>query len=329
MTTPRSSLARRLAVTLLKVGVSGGLLWVLLRQTDTATLAAHLANMDLRWMLVALALYGFTVMISAWRWRLLLLTQGAEAGVGQLARSYLVATFFNNFLPSNIGGDVVRVADTAPLTGSRTAAASIVLVDRGLGLLALIVIAATGALMADVTGFAIPGGNYAWLALLGAVTVSVPTLATPHLLSRALVPLKSLGSEWVDTRVERLHDILARMNERRGALVMAFVGAFAVQLVLVVFHLAAAFGLGISLPFGYALVIVPMSFVVQMVPMSINGFGVREATFSYFFVKLGLGVGAALALSLTSTGLIMLFSVSGGLLFLMRRRSIEAVPTVR
>lgn len=316
-------------LTLLKVGVSGGLLWMLLRQTDTATLGSHLANMDVRWMVVALALYGFTVMISAWRWRLLLSTQGADARIGQLARSYLVATFFNNFLPSNIGGDVVRIADTTPIAGSRTTAASIVLVDRALGLLALVVVAATGAMLADVSGFSVPGGDYAWLALLGAVTVSVPALATPHLLSRMLVPLRSLGSEWVDARIVRLQDIMERMNERRSALVMAFAGAFAVQFVLVIFHLAAAFGLGIALPLGYALVIVPTSLVVQMVPMSINGFGVREATFSYFFVKLGLGVGAALALSLTSTGLIMLFSVSGGLLFLMRRRAIDPLPAVR
>lgn len=321
--------ARTVLLNVLKFGVSGGLLWVLLRQTDTATLGAHLANMDIRWMVLALALYGCAVMISAWRWRLLLSTQGADAGIGQLAQSFLVATFFNNFLPSNIGGDVVRIADTAPLAGSRTTAASVVLIDRALGLLALIVVAATGAMVADINGFRIPGSNYAWVALLGAVTVTVPALATPQLLSRMLVPLKSLGSDWVDARLDRLHEIMARMKARRSALVMAFVGAFAVQFVLVIFHLAAAFGLGISLPLGYALVIVPTSLVVQMVPMSINGFGVREATFSYFFVKLGLGVGAALALSLTSTGLIMLFSVSGGLLFLMRRRAIDPLPTVR
>jgi uncharacterized membrane protein YbhN (UPF0104 family) len=65
---------------------------------------------------------------------------------------------------------------------------------------------------------------------------------------------------------------------------------------------------------------------VQMVPMSINGFGVREAVFTYFFKKLGLSVDAALALSLISTATIAVFSLSGGLLFLLRRGGLSPAP---
>ncbi len=67
VTSPLLTFVRRLATPLLKIGVSGGLLWLLLRQTDTATLGAHLANMDARWMVLALALYGVSILISAWR----------------------------------------------------------------------------------------------------------------------------------------------------------------------------------------------------------------------------------------------------------------------
>jgi hypothetical protein len=57
-----------------------------------------------------------------------------------------------------------------------------------------------------------------------------------------------------------------------------------------------------------------------MAPVSINGFGVREAVFAFFFTSLGMDVSAALTLSLGSTALIMLFSLSGGGLLLMRTR---------
>jgi hypothetical protein len=63
-----------------------------------------------------------------------------------------------------------------------------------------------------------------------------------------------------------------------------------------------------------------------MVPLSINGFGVREAVFTYFFNKLGLSVDAALALSLISTATIAVFSLSGGLLFLLRRGGLSPAP---
>ena len=62
--------------------------------------------------------------------------------------SFLVANFFNNFLPSNIGGDVIRIRDTAPAAQSTTLATTVVLVDRGLGLMGLVLIAAIGATMA-------------------------------------------------------------------------------------------------------------------------------------------------------------------------------------
>ena len=75
--------------------------------------------MDPAWTIAALGVYGLMLAVSAWRWRLLLRVQTVEASFGTLTRSFLVATFFNNFLPSNIGGDVVRVADTAPLPARR------------------------------------------------------------------------------------------------------------------------------------------------------------------------------------------------------------------
>ncbi len=72
---------------------------------------------------------------------LLLQAQGFEAPLAHLSGSYLVATFFNNFLPSNIGGDVIRVRDGSRLTGSTTTSLAIVAIDRIVGLGALYVLA--------------------------------------------------------------------------------------------------------------------------------------------------------------------------------------------
>src|SRR5262245_2427584 len=81
--------------------------------------------------------------IATWRWRLLLETQGYQAPLGPLSASYLVASFFNNFLPSNIGGDVIRVRDSSRLTGSTATSLAVVAIDRILGFGALYVLAAS------------------------------------------------------------------------------------------------------------------------------------------------------------------------------------------
>jgi hypothetical protein len=66
-------------------------------------------------------------------------------------------------------------------------------------------------------------------------------------------------------------------------------------------------------------VLVPLSFVVQMLPVSLNGFGVREATFTYYFRMLGLPLESALVFSLLGTATIMFFSLSGAAAYVTRR----------
>ena len=120
-------------------------------------------------LLLALGLYGLHVLTNTWRWRLLLDAQGVIVPLKTLAASYLVAGFFNNFLPSNIGGDVVRVRDTARAAGSRTLATTVILVDRGLGLIGLVLLAALGATAAAMAAARAPAA--ALLGTAGAVPV--------------------------------------------------------------------------------------------------------------------------------------------------------------
>jgi uncharacterized protein (TIRG00374 family) len=314
---PRPGRLRRLLFFVVKLAVSVGLLVVLFRQTNVADLVARLRNVDLFWVALALLAHATLLIISGWRWRRLLLTQDVHASVMALTGSCLVATFFNNFLPSNIGGDVVRIADTAPLTGSRTVATAVVLLDRALGLIALVGVAAAGSLLLRESN--LPGVEYLWLILGAGVAGALAVLWRPRLIPRLLRPLRRFREEWVEHRLDRLGTMLERVAGRRRALVEAFAGAIAVQLLVVCFYLAVAYGIRIDLPFRDAMVIVPISLVIQLAPVSFNGLGVREAVFSYFFARFGHGADAGLALSLVGAALILAASLPGGLLFLTRR----------
>ena len=81
------------------------------------------------------------IVIGAMRWRLLLVSQGVPTPFGFLVRSYMVATFFNNVLPTNIGGDVFRIKDAARYTESKTLSSAIIFVDRLIGFAGLFVLA--------------------------------------------------------------------------------------------------------------------------------------------------------------------------------------------
>lgn len=310
--------------------ISGGLLYVLLSRVDTAQLWRVARTASWTWLGVALLLYLVMVLVSAWRWSLLLRAQHVAARLPLLVRSYLVATLFNNFLPSNIGGDVIRIRDTAGAAGSKTLATTIVLVDRGLGLLGLVFVAAVGASLtahaADTLG---PwGAVLLWAGCVAGVGVAVPILLWPEWVGRLLHPLKRLHQEWVEERITRLVGALAKFRDAPGALGLGLAGAVVVQAVLVAFYGAIAYALDVPISWAHLAILVPVSFVVQMAPVSLNGFGVREATFGVYFGRLGLPLESALAVSLIGAALMMVFSLSGAVAFLAQRQGRETVADV-
>jgi hypothetical protein len=141
----------------------------------------------------------------------------------------------------------------------------------------------------------------------------------PQLVSHALMPVRALKRQWLTVRAQRLEDAVIKFRNAPSALLGAFFGALVVQLTIVAFYLLTAEGLSVPLPIFLGAVLIPVSLVVQMAPVSINGFGVREAVFAFFFRRFGLPTDAAVALSLVSTGMVMGLSLVGGLLFLRRR----------
>ena len=320
----RHSRARTLTIGILKAIVSIGLLALLLSRVDVARLWGYAKNASPGWLLAALFLYLMMVLASAWRWGLLLKAQHVDLPFRALTSSFLVATFFNNFLPSNIGGDVVRIRDTAKIAGSKTLATTVVLIDRGIGLLGLALMAAIGATAGHRLGpesVGPLGPRMLWAGFgLGAM-IATPALLMPEVVARVLQPLRVFHQEWVDERISRLTDALTRFKEGPAALTGCFAGAIVVQAVLVAFYLAIARSINIPIGFSELAVIVPISFIVQMLPLSVNGFGVREATFGFYFTRLGLPLESALLVSFIGAGLIMLFSLSGGVLYLGRAAS--------
>jgi hypothetical protein len=260
---------------------------------------------------------------STWRWRLLLDAQDVKLKSRTLLGSYLVATFFNNFLPSNVGGDVIRIRDTAGATRSKTLATTIVLVDRALGLMALVLISAVGATAAARyygSGASPIWPSWLWAVFLVAAAITAPVVYAPEGFGRLLQPLTIVHPEWVGKRIDKLTAALSRFRERPSALAGCFSGAVFVQGLMVVFYLAVVYALKIPISASELAVIVPISLVVQMLPVSVNGLGLREATFSFYFTRLGLPIESAVLLSLMGAAVLMVFSLSGAAVYVSRGR---------
>jgi uncharacterized membrane protein YbhN (UPF0104 family) len=307
----------------LKIAVSVGLLALLYSKIDITRLWSTARHASAAWMAIAFLLYVVNVLISVWRWQLLLGAQRVHVAARRLWSSYLTALFLNNFLPSNIGGDVIRITDTAGAARSKTVATLVVLGDRVLGLIALVFVAAVGATV-------VQGGTahnpapvlpaWLWVAFIGAMSVSAPMVLAPWGVSRLLQPLTILHPEWVGSRIEVVTNGLGRFREHPVSIATCFSGAVVVQALAVLFYGAIAIGLGVPISQWDLAVIVPMTAIAQMFPVSVGGFGVREAAFSFYFARLGLPIESAIAVSLIGVALIMVFSLSGAVAYIARGR---------
>ena len=327
---PETSGGRRYVFLALKLSVSVALLAVLFSRIDIGRLWSSARHASLVWLGAAVALYAINVVASIWRWHLLLDAQEVEIPVTTLLSSFLVALFFNNFLPSNIGGDFFRISDTAKIAKSKTLATTVVLTDRVLGVIALVLIAAIGATAAGtIHPAALPiWPMWLWAGFLAGAAASAPVVMVPEGFGRLLRPLTVLHPEWVGGRIENLTTILGRFRGRPAAMGQCFGGALFVQATMVVFYYAVAYALHLNVALADLAVIVPISFVVQMLPVSVSGFGVREATFSFYFTRIGLAMEGALLMSLVAQALIMLSSLTGAAVYVSRSHHQGGKPTI-
>ena len=313
--------ARRHVMLAIKIAGSIILLALLFSRIDTDRFWASIRDASLVWIAAALGIYAVNVLVSVWRWNLLLHAQQISVPRRTLLGSFLVALFFNNFLPSNIGGDVIRIRDTARAADSKTLATTIVLADRVIGLIALVLVAALGATMIAGLAGHVPSPiwpAWLWAAFAGATIASVPAVLAPSGVGRLLQPLTVLHPEWVGDRIDDVTGALERFRDRPQALGSCFCGAVFVQGSVVLYYVAVAYALHVNVAPWDLAVIVPLSLVVQMLPVSVNGLGVREATFSLYFTRIGLPLEAGLLLSLVGASLIMLVSLTGAAVWFAR-----------
>ncbi len=309
---------KRGALLAVKVVVSLALLVYLFATSDLQALEERVRSADLLLLSAAVGCYVAMLALATWRWQLLLEALGCVAPLRHLTASYLVATFFNNFLPSNIGGDIVRVRDGSRLTGSTTASLAVVGIDRILGLGALWVLGAFAFVFAGPELRELAGARAVLLGL-GLVFLVLGTVFFRPGIARRLMSVSRLNDvDWIRKRFEVVQEAVHSYRAQIATVWLAFAASLALQTLVVWYFLAIARALRIPLDVPAAFLMVPLCTLLQAVPISFNGWGLREGLFALYFSQVGLSRESALAFSLTGAGLIILLSLSGAVVWMAR-----------
>jgi hypothetical protein len=262
---------------------------------DVGTTADVLRDASLAWFALAAAIMVLTVPVLAARWDHLLRAHGIHERLPWLTRAYFVAYTAGQLLPTALGGDAVRVVDTARRHAGRTAAITgTVLLERGLGGAATVLLGAIA--------FPLAIGRYdvsAYLWLEGVFVFGTLLLAFLFFARSARPLLRRVQPLLERVRLARpLRAFYESVHHYRGRpRLLAGVAALtlAVQTVRVLAIWASARAVGIELEVLAYYVMGPLLFLVMLVPFTLNGIAVREAFFVSFLGSLGVDADQAFA----------------------------------
>lgn len=289
-----------------RAGITGVILVLLLRQVDGgAALRAMLqASPAALGIVGALVLFDRTVMI--WRWVLLLRASGTAVSTPTAARIFLVSSFVGSFLPAGVGGDAARAYALGQRTTRRGAAVASVAIDRILGVLAIALMGAIG--VAAYAG-SHPDPRVQLLAVSSAATVFVASGAA-FWADRLIRWLPAAWHGWTPVRIAlRVADGVAQYRSEPRTLVAVFALSILVQMLRILQAYGLGLALGLTVPFAYYLVFMPIGLLLLLLPISVSGFGLPQGVMVWLLRPQGVPVELSLAL----TTLIILSGLFGNL----------------
>jgi len=301
-----------------RVVVSGILITYLLYKVDIKSIFSSLNSVNLFWLALAFSLIFVGNLISGYRWQLLLTTQDIHIPLKTLISSLLVGRFFNNFLPSTIGGDIVRVYDTSKYSKNTAVSMTAILIERLTGFLALLLIAA----FALVFGFHTIGDTFLLWVLIGFFSLILLLFlalfnATLSRQIRKIFDFRGLSR--IKGKVDKVYQALNLYKSKRKDLLITFLLGLALQVAAVAHYYLIGLALDLNVSILYFFIIIPLILLILLLPVSINGIGVRENAYVLFFAKIGVEGSISIALSWLAFGMILIIGIIGGVIYAARK----------
>ncbi len=310
---------RNIWLTLIKLLVSSAILaYILTRQTNLLQVWAILRLVNWRWLIVAFSLHAIGLLISAIRWQILTKAQGDNVPLKFLVQSYLVGTFFNNFLPTRFGGDVVRIWDGTRYSRTLIKSSAIVIVERLTGLLILFLFALVVALfrldLANQSPFiwaALALSSLGFLSIFAFLAFPWPRFLKSCLKNNRLRPL-------VD-KAQAFRQTIINYRYQKRAFTLAMLWALGLQLNVIVYYFLIGQALGLSVPFVDYFMVIPVVHFIQLIPITINGLGLREGAYIEIFAFYSIPPQASFSFSMIDVAFVFILGIIGGIIYILRR----------
>jgi len=293
--------------------------YLLIKRISLADIGQAVQNAKVFWLVLSFSLHALGLLISAKRWQILIQAQGDRVPLGFLSKSYLVGNFFNLFLPTRFGGDVVRIFDGSRYSRSLIKSSAIVLVERLTGIIILLFFALAASLYRLDMTQDIP---FLW--------VSIPVGFTGLLLiaifflpfsGRILARLPGLGkTDKLKAKIIEFRNIVLVYKREKKALSKALFWAFLLQINVILHYYFAGKAFSLPVPPLDYFIFMPIVLLILTIPVTISGLGLREVLYVEIFGIYGSADAVAVSFSLIADiAFSLIIGIVGGIIYALRK----------
>jgi len=283
---------------LVKLVVSVVLLTIIFSRIDKESLIESIRLIDLKYAPIIVLLLILNYVVGAFRWKSLLVHKNSDrASVPYLINLYFIGAFFNNFMPTTVGGDVYKIYKLGKKINSTVDSFSATFMERFTGIIALVLISVVSLVKL--------------LGLWGVI------LFVGFLLS---IIAGFLVLSFLDTKFDKLKKIynsITLYREYKKVIFWAFITSFLIQLFAIFTQYFVFKALGVTLPLAYSLFIFPIVTLASFFIPSLNGIGVQDALYMRFFLTVGVAGPVSLSASIIYHLFRLGVSLIGGALYAM------------
>jgi uncharacterized protein (TIRG00374 family) len=267
---------------------------------------------------ISFSLHALGLVISAIRWQILIKAQEDWAPISFLAKSYLVGSFFNLFLPTRIGGDVVRIWNGSRYSKSLLKSSAIVLVERLSGVLVLFLFAFCASLIRLDMAQRFP---VIWasliLSLFGLSLLALFLTPVADIILGKLPEKGPLGT--IKQKIRQFRETILFYRKRKEALGKAFFWAALLQINVIIHYYLIGEALHLNIALLDYFIFIPIVHIILLIPITINGLGLREGAYLEIFRYYGISSAAAISFSWIDLAFMLIVGLLGGIIYVFRK----------
>ena len=305
--------------TIIKIVVSISLISYVIYSAGPYKIWTEIKNIKLFYFLIVIIITIVKVGVSAKKWQILLKAKGEIKDFLHVWKIYYIGTFFNLFLPTNVGGDVVKAHKMSKVSKNSIEAYSSVFMERFTGVIAIfgLAIVATSLYFSQLPTDIL---FIIYVIFLPLIIMSFLMIWKDNIVDLFKKLIKRIFKNYnpfsIKEKLIKLYSSINLYTKKKRTLGYALIISFVFHTMLILTNYILALSIGLDIPIHYFFIFIPITAILLFLPISIRGFGVREVLYAYFFTQVGATTAQAVSLSFLVQLLGIISSLIGGFVYL-------------